>query len=347
MFHAETLLADIAVYAKTYLAGLFLDPGSLFFVGTLASALAIATAHMVRRRLRKGRKVRLRTILAGLFPAKMLRHRSTRADIIMLFINTLLTGLLIGWAIVSFGAVSAGVRGALTALLGAPAPTTLPDWATRSLATGLYFLAYEFGYWLDHTLKHRVRILWEFHKVHHSAEHLTPLTAFRMHPIDSWLFANIVAVSVGAVAGVYAWAMGGSIASYTINGNNVLLVMFIYLYIHLQHSEVWIPFTGWWGKVFMSPAHHQVHHSRSARHYDKNMGSCLAVWDWLFGTLYMPAKDREAFRFGVQAKGRDMHEMGEALLGPFRDVADHLRPEAPPQTQPAAARASEKTHPNA
>lgn len=334
---SDMFFHDLAAFVQGYVARTFFDPGSLFFVGALANALAIATGHFVLRRLRRGRKLRARTIVAALFPGRIFRHRSMRADIFLFFVNTLLTGVLIGWAIVGFGAVSEGVRAALSAAFGTPGPTTWPDWASRTLATALFFLAYEFGYWADHTLKHRVRFLWEFHKVHHSAEHLTPLTAFRMHPVDSWIFANILSLTVGAVAGAYAWAMGGRISEYAISGVNVLLVAFIYLYIHLQHSEVWIPFTGWWGRLFMSPAHHQIHHSRSARHFDKNMGSCLAIWDWLFGTLYMPAKERENFRFGVQAKGRDMHEMGEALIGPFRDAGAQLRPKRPARAEASSA----------
>jgi len=37
-----------------------------------------------------------------------------------------------------------------------------------------------------------VPFLWEFHKVHHSANVLTPITAFRVHPVDTWLFANMI-----------------------------------------------------------------------------------------------------------------------------------------------------------
>ena len=50
------------------------------------------------------------------------------------------------------------------------------------------FLAYELGYWLNHYVPHRVPFLWEFHKVHHSATVLTPLTNFRVHPVYMCIF---------------------------------------------------------------------------------------------------------------------------------------------------------------
>ncbi len=49
----------------------------------------------------------------------------------------------------------------------------------------------------------------------------------------------------------------------------------------------------------LSPAHHQVHHSTDERHFDRNFGSTLAIWDRLFGTFYQPSEKREALRFGL------------------------------------------------
>ena len=34
-------------------------------------------------------------------------------------------------------------------------------------------------------------------------------------------------------------------------------------------------------------------------HWDKNLGFSLALWDWAFGTLYIPAARREDIVFGV------------------------------------------------
>ena len=80
---------------------------------------------------------------------------------------------------------------------------------------------------------------------------------------------------------------GDTAYQYVLSGNNVILVVFIHAYIHLQHSHMWISFRGALGRIFISPAHHQVHHSTNPIHFNKNLGSCLAVWDWLFGTLHV------------------------------------------------------------
>ena len=44
----------------------------------------------------------------------------------------------------------------------------------RGVITAMLFLSYELGYWFNHWLSHKVPVLWEFHKVHHSATVLTP-----------------------------------------------------------------------------------------------------------------------------------------------------------------------------
>ena len=168
-------------------------------------------------------------------------------------------------------------------------------------------------------------LLWEFHKVHHTANVLTPLTVFRVHPVDTWLFVNILAVVIGVTSGVVNYALGVTAYQYALSSTNVILVVFIHIYVHLQHSHLWIAFRGLAGRVFVSPAHHQVHHSNNPIHFNRNLGSCLAIWDWLFGTLHLPAKERERLSFGVEPTGRDAQTITEAYIAPVHRAAAHVR----------------------
>lgn len=247
---------------------------------------------------------------------------STRADLIYLFANVFVYGSILAWAIVSSAVLAGSVAGGLTAVFGRAGPATLPEVAVRSLVTVTLFLAYELGYWIDHYLSHRLPILWEFHKVHHSANVLTPLTVWRVHPIDSLVFYNILAIVIGLANGVVVYAVGAGRESYMIAGNNLLLVVFIHAYIHLQHSQLWIAFRGLAGRIFMSPAHHQIHHSMNPRHFNSNFGASLAVWDWLFRTLQIPAREPERLTFGVAADGHDPNAIAELSIAPvIRAVA--------------------------
>ena len=67
---------------------------------------------------------------------------------------------------------------------------------------------------------------------------------------------------------------------------------------HLRHSHVWLPFPKYIRDVISSPAVRQIHHSDQPRHFDKNFGRIFVIWDWVFGTLYIPTK-REAINCGL------------------------------------------------
>ncbi|HEY1312109.1 MAG TPA: sterol desaturase family protein [Pseudolabrys sp.] len=311
------------------LGRLFFSLGSHFSLTSLAAALVISALYFAWQRHRRGRRIRLKTIARALFPRRIMRSRSNQADIFYLFFNVFMFGVLFGWAVLSYQFISNGIIAGLIALAGPVAPSTWSPYLTRSIITAMLFLAYELGYWFNHWLSHKVPVLWEFHKVHHTAEVLTPLTNFRVHPVYGWIFANILAVSAAVANGVGNYMFGETAYQYAINDTNIILVLFIHAYVHLQHSHMWISFRGLAGRIFVSPAHHQVHHSNNPKHFDKNFGSCLALWDWMFGTLYVPAKEREPLVFGFPGSA-NAHTVKGELVEPFVNAAGHLKPALKP-----------------
>jgi len=313
------------IYFGHQLAKLFLSLGSHFSFTSLGAALAIATAFYATQRLRRGRRLRPRALLRALFPKRIVLSPSNHADIGYLFFNVFVFGVVFGWAVLTYQAVTNGIIGGLVGAFGRPSPSALPEIVSRSVITLLLFLAYELGYWFNHWLSHRVPVLWEFHKVHHSAEVLTPLTNFRVHPVYTWIFANIIAFSTAVANGAANYLFGETAYQYAVSDSNIILVFFIHVYVHLQHSHVWISFTGMLGRIFVSPAHHQVHHSNDPKHFNKNFGSCLALWDWMFGTLYVPAKRREKIKFGVAPDRYPAHTITGELVAPFTRAAAQMR----------------------
>lgn len=308
------------------LSDLFLPVGSWFSLTSLISALCVATGFLIYKRLQRKRRVRVRTIVRALFPRRILLDASHFADFRYFLFNAFIYGIIFGWAILSFRFVSNTVIDLLVAVFGVVKPTSLPELVSRSAITIAVFLAYEFGYWIDHYLSHRVPVLWEFHKVHHTANVLTPLTAWRVHPFDTLKFYNILAITTAVANGAASYAFGKTVYQYGITDTNLILVLFVHAYVHLQHTHLWISFRGVLGCVFLSPAHHQVHHSSNPIHFDKNLGSCLAVWDWLFGTLYIPRKEPEKLSFGVEAENRDVHTAVGGLITPIVRAASLVRP---------------------
>ena len=307
---------------------LFLSLGSHFSLTSLVAALLVAILFFAWQRRKRGRRIRLRTLARVLFPRRIMTHRSNQVDVFYLFFNVFIFSILFGWAVLSYHFVSNGIIAGLVVLFGPATPSTLSPYVTRAAITVMLFLAYELGYWFNHWLSHKVPLLWEFHKVHHTAEVLTPLTNFRVHPVYGWIFANILAFSAAVANGFGHYLFGDTAYQYALADTNIVLVLFIHAYVHLQHSHVWISFRGALGRIFVSPAHHQVHHSADPKHFNKNFGSCLALWDWMFGTLYVPAKKREPLVFGVPNHA-NAHTVKSELVEPFASAAGHLKPLLP------------------
>jgi sterol desaturase/sphingolipid hydroxylase (fatty acid hydroxylase superfamily) len=333
----------LALFNK--LGAVLLSVGSIFSLTSLFCALCVASAALVIRRRRRNRRLRLRTLVRALFPRRIMTSPSLVMDVSYFLLAVFVFGVIFGWALISYQMIGNGVAAFLTSHLGTVAPTSMPDIAVRAIITLALFLAYELGYWFDHYLMHRVPMLWEFHKVHHSATVLTPLTIFRVHPVDSAIFANIMAVSTGITGGVMNYAFGITAYQYAITDTNIILVVFVHAYIHLQHSHVWISFPGVLGRILLSPAHHQIHHSDNPIHFDKNLGSGLAIWDFLFGTLYVPRCEPEKLNFGVKPSHRDVHTLPYSLFEPVRRASAranaHVRAllQRPPRRTPAPAEA--------
>lgn len=316
-------------------AAMFLSPASLLSVQAMGCALLIALIFTVSRR-RRDRPLRLRVIRRALFPRRLIASRSGRADIKMFLFNALAATSLFGWAIISAGSVYRGVGLMLTALFGSAPAAPIPHWLGMGIATITLFLAFEFAYWLDHFLSHKIPLLWHFHKVHHSAESLSPLTNYRIHPVNSVIFINIVALVTGSAGAALTYLLGGEPGLLTIGGVNILLVASTWLLTHLLHTHLWIAFRGPAGRLFQSPAHHQLHHSSAPAHRDCNFGASLALFDWLFGTLIIPPRKRPALLFGVTGE-TSRHDLPGIFVAPFVDAA-RMAAGASPAAAPALKR---------
>ena len=152
---------------------------------------------------------------------------------------------------------------------------------------------------------------------------MTALTELRQHPVEIIAFMNLIGLSTGIVFGAMTYAFGPGVRPFTLLNGNILTMAFLLSYGHLRHSHMWIAFTGVAGRILQSPAHHQLHHSANPAHFDKNLGFALALWDWAFGTLAIPAKTREPVVFGVGEQAPPFRSALAALVTPCARFAGH------------------------
>ncbi|GAB5416676.1 MAG: sterol desaturase family protein [Crocinitomicaceae bacterium] len=146
----------------------------------------------------------------------------------------------------------------------------------------VFFLVADIAQWGVHVLLHRVPFLWKFHKVHHSVKEMGFAAHLRYHFMENVFYqpAKFVALSL-------------------VFGFDLEYIFYVYysttLIGHLNHANLNMDY-GPLRFVFNNPKMHIWHHSKELpeKHpYGMNFGISLSVWDYLFGTAYVPYDGRD------------------------------------------------------
>lgn len=266
----------------------------------LLSALAAAFWGYVYYSGRKGH-LSFPGFLKFFAPREILAHPSSIVDykfyFTVGFVHRIVYGGTLLGAIGSAGLFSGQVKRFLEWFFGESGGGWEPTILAQAVYTILALMAYDLGVFLGHFLEHKIPFFWEFHKVHHSAEVLNPLTNYRNHPVDKLLENFFVSVFLGITVGVYGYLFSSQVTAHTIL--NISTPLFIYMLVaNLRHSHIWISYGKYLSYVFSSPAMHQIHHSADEKHFDKNYALIFSFWDYLAGSLYIP-KEREKLTWGI------------------------------------------------
>lgn len=134
-------------------------------------------------------------------------------------------------------------------------------------------------YWF-HRWQHHSKILWRTHEAHHSNTEVDWLAGSRSHSIEILINQTI------------------EFAPIILLGANPLVVPIKALidavwgmYIH---SNINVR-TGKLQYVINGPEMHQWHHANAREVFYANFSTKFALWDWLFGTAYLPDKKPDTF----------------------------------------------------
>jgi sterol desaturase/sphingolipid hydroxylase (fatty acid hydroxylase superfamily) len=167
----------------------------------------------------------------------------------------------------------------------------------------LFLTIRDFVEWLVHNLLHKVPFLWEFHKLHHSIEELDWIGNFRFH----WM--EVV---------VYRMLTYLPLVMLDVSGQVILWVAIVGTLIgHLNHSNIRIS----WGPlkyVLNSSRMHAWHHDEVLHGgHGQNFGVILSVWDWVFGTAYLPDDREQPDRLGFEGFDAYPRSLVGRLVYPF------------------------------
>jgi sterol desaturase/sphingolipid hydroxylase (fatty acid hydroxylase superfamily) len=178
---------------------------------------------------------------------------------------------------------------------------TWPVWA--QLLT--MFVIADFIQWNTHRLLHRVPWLWEFHKVHHSVKEMGFAAQFRFHFFETIVYKTIQYVPLAMI--------GFGIEQFFV------VHMFAVFVGHLNHANLNWDY-GWLGYVFNNPKMHIWHHAKALPHdrpHGMNYGLTLSIWDYVFGTAYIPENGRD-IELGFHGDESFPEDFGRQLLYPLK-----------------------------
>ncbi len=172
----------------------------------------------------------------------------------------------------------------------------------------LLFILEDFAFYIEHRVDHYCRIFWAVHLTHHSSEEFNLTTGFRssvLQPVYRFLYFIPIALM----------------------GFDPLDIVFMYsitqTYGILVHTQYIKKMPGWFESVFVTPAHHRVHHASNIRYLDKNMGMCLIIWDKLFGTFQDEAEE-DPIKYGLtkplDKPGNPLNHVTHEWRGMMKDM---------------------------
>jgi sterol desaturase/sphingolipid hydroxylase (fatty acid hydroxylase superfamily) len=268
----------------------------------------------------------LRGFIAYCLPKAIVLHPSARLDYAMVIVQKIVNPFVLWPLILLAGLAGNAVTKSAEALLGPSPGMDLWGWGLLCTVVAVLIVADFSTFWL-HRLQHRVWWLWEFHKVHHSAEVLAlGITGRRHHPIDEIAMKVIAGTFFPGMAfGCFAYLAGADIAEVTILGVDLMMIAKILTFYKLRESHIPMRFPPAVERIIISPAQHHVHHSIDPKHYDRNFGSVFAFWDVLFGS-WAPSAEKPLTGYGL-SDGESSHyrSLWQLYTRPFLQIVRRMR----------------------
>ena len=164
----------------------------------------------------------------------------------------------------------------------------------------IYLICSDFSmYWL-HRAFHCKR-LWFYHAVHHSEQQVDWTTAYRFHPINI-AFSPVLTDVVMLTLGISPEVM------FFLRPFDAFYSLFVHANLNWTFGKL--------KYVIATPVFHRWHHASNTEAMSKNFAPTLAIWDVIFGTFYMPEKQRPA-AYGINEKEYPTGFI-QQLLHPFR-----------------------------
>ena len=181
----------------------------------------------------------------------------------------------------------------------------------------LLFIFEDLAFYIEHRIDHYCRFFWAVHLTHHSSEEFNLTTGFRssvFQPVYRFVYFIPVALM----------------------GFHPLDIVFMYsvtqTYGILVHTQYIKKMPAWFEAVFVTPAHHRVHHASNIRYLDKNMGMCLIIWDRMFGT-FQDELPEDPVKYGLTKPLENPHNLFNHVMHEWKGMLADLKKKVPLTTK--------------
>lgn len=149
----------------------------------------------------------------------------------------------------------------------------------------MFFVIHDFYIYWFHRLQHENKLLWRTHEAHHSVKEVDWLAGSRSHILEIIInqtieFAPIVLLLDNETAAIVVPI-------------KALLDAMWGLWIHSNIDA----HTGKLQYVINGPEMHQWHHADHQEVFYSNYSTKIALWDWLFGTAFLPGLKPFKYQF--------------------------------------------------
>lgn len=145
-----------------------------------------------------------------------------------------------------------------------------------------FFVTHDFYIYWFHRLQHRSNLLWRTHEAHHSVDDVDWLSGTRSHALEIMINQTVEflpIVLLGAAPEV-------ALMKATLDA---VWGMYIHSNIDVRAGRLQLILNG--------PQMHRWHHATELPLPGRNFATKLAIWDWLFGTAYLP--EHKPARYGL------------------------------------------------
>lgn len=154
----------------------------------------------------------------------------------------------------------------------------LPIW----LQVVIFLIVHDLYIYWFHRFQHRSMLFWRTHEAHHSTLNVDWLSGSRSHSVEILINQTVEFLPILLFASPEVAAIKGCM--------DAVWGMYIHSNIDVRSGRLQYVING--------PEMHRWHHATDEESHNKNFATKIALWDWLWGTAYLP-RNKKPSSYGL------------------------------------------------